>query len=143
MDREGRIHTWARPGAEPMEIPDGAGFTRVEMGTYIGCAMDADGQPECWGVGARDMPELGDGYVDFAVGGHHVCLIDAENQVSCYGNCLGQCFGQRQPPEGLRARSITAGYVHTCAVTLDNEAVCWGAGTAPCVGACEFVGEVH
>jgi len=139
LDREGRIHSWARPGAEPMETPEGDGFTRVEMGTYIGCALDGDGHPVCWGVGARTLPALGDGYIDFAVGGHHVCLIDAENRVSCHGNCLGQCFGQRVPPEGLRARQITAGYVHSCAVTLENEAVCWGAGRAPCVGDCEGV----
>ena len=143
VDAAGRLHGWARDGARALELPDADGFVRVEMGTHIGCALDADGRPTCWGAGARTLPELNGGYIDFAVGGHHVCLIDGEQRVSCYGNCLGQCFGQVEVPPDLRARDITAGYVHSCAVTLDNEAVCWGAGRAPCVGDCVGVAFAH
>jgi alpha-tubulin suppressor-like RCC1 family protein len=156
----------ATPAESPITSPtDVVGLTdalTVDCGTAHCCARTASGGAQCWGL--NDAGSLGanipQGQLDFratpgpvleqasgatldnvaqvAVGGAHVCALQA-GQVLCWGwNAAGQ-GGLPLPPDtnpaarptgitDVAALSLARVFVaqHTCAITTAGAVQCWG-----------------
>jgi alpha-tubulin suppressor-like RCC1 family protein len=130
----------------------------IATGLSHTCAILEDGSVKCWGAGSagqlgygdylsRTSPpptpiELGSGRSAKALslGAYHSCALLDDESVKCWGNngngqlgLLDKNYRNKpdeavQLPNGLRARSITAGAYHVCAVLTDANTLCWGRG---------------
>jgi alpha-tubulin suppressor-like RCC1 family protein len=89
------------PGNSPVLTPTPApaltGFHGFALGDDHSCALDAQGQVWCWGLG--DHGQLGPASTSSAT----------------------------PVKVGLTAVKLVAGFSHTCALTAANEVFCWGA----------------
>lgn len=111
------------------------------------CAVTGGGALVCWGTVEDDgyspslqwaRPTVMPAPVPFkqvAVGGSHVCAVDAEGAVWCFGrNGEGQLGDGTRTPRLALARvagvdgvvNIAAGEAHTCALTREATLWCWG-----------------
>ena len=133
----------------PTELP-GLAAIAVFAGQRLTCALDAGGHYACWGV--NDSGQRGDGtftraarppaysseggFVELALGDHHVCGRRAEGTVACWGgNDVAQLgLGEgavrtATTPQALAIHgvlSLAAGDVHTCVARADASVACWG-----------------
>jgi alpha-tubulin suppressor-like RCC1 family protein len=133
---------------------------QLALGVEFSCLLTAVGQVYCWGdnsggqlgrVGPDEpTPQLvvgvtlrpgtrGGAKRTFAAGAAHVCGIDPNGQLLCWGyNEQGQvAAGTTSPtvlgpttlaplPNSQRAISVAAGYRHSCALTNAGRVYCWG-----------------
>ena len=109
-----------------------------------------NGQAWCWGKGQdgqlgnatnadTPVPVLASvappGVVDISAGYHHVCALQADGNIACWGNGSNGQMGNGSNassnipvvitiPGGVS--SISAGYYQTCAFKSNGEVVCWG-----------------
>jgi alpha-tubulin suppressor-like RCC1 family protein len=124
------------------------------------CAFTTTGALDCWGsnqygevgpsggtcqsTGCRTYPSaltaIGTTAVAAAIGYLHVCVLQGDGSVWCWGQNVGQLgngtiatmapFALPTPAPvaalGTGARAITAGTQHTCAIAVDGNAYCWG-----------------
>lgn len=127
----------------------------LASGGYHSCAVDGEGQTQCWGsndwgelgnpsTAASEMPRpvpvlgLPDESRQLALGARHTCAVTAVGAVTCWGR---GAEGQRgnasdksgDVPDGvhgfapLDAVAISSGSgLHTCAVTAQGGLTCWG-----------------
>jgi alpha-tubulin suppressor-like RCC1 family protein len=131
-----------RPGA----------VTSIGAGIFSTCALHGDGGAiTCWGANAEGELGNNDGLVEstgqprpvtfqdparqMAVGFAHVCYLDLENRIACFGhNFFGQCgqpgefsFFSPELVEGLTSvRVVEAGLFHTCVILMNGSLHCWG-----------------
>jgi hypothetical protein len=123
----------------------------VSFGFGTACGLDGDGGVWCWGNNVRG--QLGDGTLDnrltpervegldsgfqsLAVASFHVCAIDGDGAVFCWGeNQAGQLGDgtttNRPTPvkvEGLDSEvvALTAEQSATCVLTKETSVWCWG-----------------
>jgi len=122
----------------------------LALGGEHGCLLDREGAVHCWG--SHRFGQLGDGgeigirarreepvevegleAVSIAAGTFHVCALDAEGAVWCWGHGgfgqLGSGTEDRPTPtrvDGVRAVALAAGEGHTCARGSDRQVTCWG-----------------
>jgi alpha-tubulin suppressor-like RCC1 family protein len=124
-------------------------FAAVATGARHTCALSAEGDAYCWGLG--EAGELGDGtfrttvapqqvgggvtFESLSAGFRHTCAVTADRDLWCWGwNVHGQLgngttIGQGLPipiAPNLRVQQVAAGWFHTCALTLAADAFCWG-----------------
>lgn len=120
----------------PGRSPGLEGALEVDGGATQVCGRFADGTVSCGLWGGEPSPVHGiTDVAAVAVGKDHVCVVDDERRVRCWG---GNVFGQigdgttraSARPErvsDLRAiADIAAGGEHTCALHADGRVSCWG-----------------
>ena len=165
LDASGRAWCWGkndagqlgsgdRPTGSPVPVPVSGDheFVAIDSGFAYNCAVDSDLLVWCWGsnldgqlgIGtsgydtSRDEPQLvGSGLevVDLAVGGSHVCGVDATGAAWCWGrNSHGQlgAIGEPRAVSPVRVESdvdfvsIATGQNHTCAIDDTGATWCFG-----------------
>ncbi|MCR9165633.1 MAG: RCC1 domain-containing protein [Nannocystaceae bacterium] len=131
----------------------GCGWTKVESGPLHTCALDGNGAPWCWGVGAsgelgigsnatfRDCPAAPAGELvdqDLLSVGGHTCALGPEG-LHCWGSngarqvdwTMGQNQFLEPHPVDLSEygtpTSLGVGIGATC-VGIGNQLLCWGGG---------------
>ncbi|HHC08263.1 MAG TPA: hypothetical protein ENK55_06065 [Actinobacteria bacterium] len=142
--------------AVPVPVATDARFRTLSAGRTSTCGITTDGRTLCWGGNARG--QLGDGatgrgtgdadrptpgevlgaraFEDVAVGQLHVCALDGEGGVWCWGASssgqLGAAVGGDQTAP-IRAggdlrlvRLAQGGDTTSCGVDADGAAWCWG-----------------
>lgn len=87
---------------EPVALPGGATAVALAAGQQHNCALLANGEVTCWGVGFNGT--LGTGNTANLASPPPPVIL----------------------PGGLTAAAVTAGYQHTCALLVDGEVTCWG-----------------
>ncbi len=136
---------------KPKVVPaaDGVEFVAVDVGLRFLCALSVDGKVYCKGAGYNgelgsgvnevvlddlNVPVVGDTkFRSISVGYYHVCAIDRNNDLLCWGdNEYGQLgagdiqYSNVPVKVGENFKQVSSGGEHTCAVTLGNEGFCWG-----------------
>lgn len=145
-DRESRL--------APTEVPGPTGgWVRVACGGRTSCGLSADGGLFCWGDNEEGTLGQGDPFMspdalepvavmaeqrftDVALGQGHVCAIDRDGKLWCWGRNtmqqlgLGDDTGQIRAPRRVGTRSnwlqVSAGQSHTCAINTEGRLFCWG-----------------
>ena len=112
--------------------------THIAVGRHHACALDAGGQPHCWGsnLDGQASPPAGP-FVTLAANDTGTCGLDAAGQVTCWGRPLGV------PHIDLNTwvrdyRGVTTGLVdlfwmggtELCGVTAEEQVYCVGPITA-------------
>lgn len=151
----GQLGTGATTPSEsvPTPVAGGHSFVAISATRHTTCALTADGQAYCWGLGT--VGQLGNGgstssnvpvpvagperFVEISVGLHHVCALTEAGAAYCWGaNAFGrlgtgdEAWSAVPVPVagGLKFRTISVGLVHTCGLALNtNRAHCWGANS--------------
>ena len=130
-----------------------SGVTQIVAGGRFTCALLDSGTVQCWGDNGSDvmganthstveplpltMTGLPNDVVSLVAGQAHVCALDADGAVLCWGsNTFGQIgigtgsFHSQTPvtPGNLDSGvvGLTAGHWHTCALLTDDSVKCWG-----------------
>ncbi len=143
LETNGDLICWGRLDSGAAVSPPAKVLSAVKtmaIGPGRACAADGGGTVRCWT--ARTTPAVvpGSTFVSFALGAHHVCLLDRESNVHCFGenglDQLGDGSGvDREEPvvaSGLAdVVSIAAEGDATCAITKKREVHCWGALPEP------------
>lgn len=124
---------------EPVAIEAEGVFVDVTVGGGQGCAVRDDGVLVCWSDADRAPFEVEGltGVRRVVAGAAHVCVLESEGNISCFGdNEAGQLGdGSLEPADGavaiaaadgVRFRSLAAGAGHTCAVDTELGLWCWG-----------------
>lgn len=140
------------------------GTNQVAAGLSVGgshtCAVDASGDVSCWGLGqsgrlgnGRNSIEatpavinnLGPGQtaLDIASGFAHSCAVQADGNVTCWGEgssgqlgngATSSWYTESSPVltsslgTGRTAVAVSAGNDHTCAILDTGSVSCWGSG---------------
>lgn len=109
-------------------------FTRIELGSQLGCGVDGERRLFCWGrppkgtiegdEAERGIPveQLGFGRIDDFSVNSSVCAL-AAGQVRCTGVGMRALEPIPGLPDGIRR--VGAGTFFACAAT-DHEVYCWG-----------------
>ena len=134
---------------EVVPAASGVDFVSVGMGVRFLCALSVEGAVYCKGAGYNG--ELGTGvneamlddltvpvqgdrvFKSLSVGYYHVCAIDINNDLYCWGDSeygqvgAGDVQSSNVPVKvGENFKQVSAGGEHTCGVTLSNKGFCWG-----------------
>ena len=71
-------------------------------------------------------------YIAISSGANHVCAIEADGSIMCWGNEDGDSHGQiSDRPTSGSFTEISSGDTHTCALRDDGVVICWGSITVP------------
>ena len=156
-DRAGHVCGWGRsggmpfwPSSTPLAIPACVSINEVHQVT-IGwggaCVRNASGYVFCWGYGFGESDPPGSPYfmgsaTQIAGGKEHVCALDTEGKVSCWGKGnQGELGNGPYPARYDYARraeevaSLSSDVVaigsgpsasHTCAIMRNGSLRCWG-----------------
>lgn len=151
------------------QTPEEADFVYVQSGRFFNCAIDEAKQLWCWGrntygqlgvfrrvqdhclTHCENTPQPVDGIgavVNVILGDTHVCALNEDGEVWCWGrNQSGQTGAESDPePCGVddenqprpcvrvptrvagipRAVELSAGRYHTCIISDEGEVWCWG-----------------
>lgn len=165
-------NSWGQLGLSPDDVPRTNEPTVVSQvsplrdaatGTFGNCVVDESQTLRCWGVNSHGSLGIGEepqstttptvvsGVGDVrqvSAGTHHVCIINDDDAVYCWGDSLsgqvgnGVSFSNPDPdgPEGNDwvvfepaqltdlepIRDIFSARGHTCALTFDDQGYCWG-----------------
>jgi alpha-tubulin suppressor-like RCC1 family protein len=157
-----------------VELSGGVGAEKISLGYRTSCVIDVNKRVQCWGDNTygelgtgstdskSDTPTLvtldrSEGATDISVGAAHVCIIDMENRVQCWGqNIYGklgidnennQPENQRSPvivelDENVLAKKIAVGWQHTCVIDEKDRVQCWGRNNAGQIGVGTFDGSI-
>jgi len=128
-----------------------SGVAAIATGDRVSCAVKSSGDVWCWGCSDRGC--LGDGtnidrtvptrvvgltapIAAISMGMSHVCAINSERGVVCWGSKGDGEFADRRDNQwgrpnqvvGLESGvvAISSGGAHTCAITENGAALCWG-----------------
>jgi alpha-tubulin suppressor-like RCC1 family protein len=145
----------------PVPVLGGRTFVDIAAGTYVTCGLDAEGALWCWG--ANSSGQLGTGALDagsptpvpvrsevpfvrLAAGEAHVCAVDADGHVWCWGGTLQPPVGSALMPgfavlgrdteahtflprlidSDLRFTEVRTRAASTCARAESGDWYCWG-----------------
>lgn len=141
---------------EPVAVQGGMTWESVFLGGNRTCGVARDHRLWCWGSNAYDVldptqavggvqptPQLipfDDVVMSVSMGTAHMCTLNSQRQMRCWGTNsqgqLGQFEGPNgepnytltvQPPDGASGWSIlSVGDFTTCGVTTNNALYCWG-----------------
>ncbi|MCK7594613.1 hypothetical protein [Pseudomarimonas salicorniae] len=126
----------------------------IAAANVLSCAIVGEGAVECWGgVGfallgdgstegrttAGPVPEMARGFTALDGGDFHVCAVDANGGVRCFGDSLSGQLGGAGIEEtfstvqviGLapEVRGLSTGARHSCAHSRRGFVQCWGLNT--------------
>ena len=138
------------PSTTPVQVSGLSGVKAVYAGgiddnSNTSCAIKNDGTAWCWGSRpgdgagvARKTPAQVKGLAgvqSMAVGCYHVCALDKNDEVHCWGENKGRLGNGKTadshaPVAAIgNGSSIAACHTSTCAVRNDSSLWCWGGGT--------------
>ncbi|MCA8837835.1 MAG: hypothetical protein K8963_08305, partial [Proteobacteria bacterium] len=150
--------------ADETTEPAPAQFVQISTGSNYTCAVDGDGDLNCWGPGvaigfsslfggyypAPTTVALGEGmnWASVSAGGALVCAITTEGALYCWEvhpcPLLSWGFSDASLGSGpfrgayMVAQSnwsqVSAGKLHACAINSDDELHCWGDGSGGRLG---------
>ncbi|MBA2662385.1 MAG: hypothetical protein H0U74_08840 [Bradymonadaceae bacterium] len=134
--------------------PRGVLAQKIWAGAYNGCVLTPNSEFQCWG---RNDVKMVPGFlgntvnvptkidsvsdvVDAAIGLAHICVIQSDGAVMCWGNNLRMVVGVALPTnesnfapvdvalgnDGEKASRIAADHYHSCASTDRGRVYCWG-----------------
>jgi alpha-tubulin suppressor-like RCC1 family protein len=137
-------------------------FTDLDAGTEHACAVGTDARAWCWGAGANNFGQIGDGtfagrpkpspvvggisFRRIEAGEFHSCGVATSGAGYCWGQGYYGALGNGDPlggadhaspvavAGGLVFAAITAGKSHSCGVTTGGQGYCWGANNAGQLG---------
>jgi alpha-tubulin suppressor-like RCC1 family protein len=108
---------------------------QLKAGDRTSCAVYAD-SAQCWGNMFSPTPETIANVKGVGAGDRHVCTIQPDNTVLCYGNGqnyqLGQSAQEDAVAPGVQAVGVTSASElfgrgnQSCALISDGTAKCWG-----------------
>ena len=125
-------------------------FTTIVTGAQHTCALDANGQPWCWGLSSggqlgtdsdsavlRDPLAAGSRVRTLAAGSHQSCAIRDDVQLRCWGYVTDGLPERSWAVAGLPSavRSIALGGAFDCVSLADGTIWCWGANALGQLGA--------
>jgi alpha-tubulin suppressor-like RCC1 family protein len=109
--------------------------TKLSVGDNASFAI-VGGQARAWGAGFATTPTAVGGALDMSAGNAHVCVLETDRTVRCYGenyrNQLGDNTVIERPDPGItvpqvtNATSIQVRGESTCASLMDGTIKCWG-----------------
>lgn len=135
----------------------GAQFASISAGEFSTCGLDASGSLACWGDDGRGelarsirlytitlSPVLlgNRRFAEVGVGGAHVCALDLDGAVWCWGDgdrgelgtgASGPMTSVSKPERVHSSEQFTTvavGGMLTCALNSQGQAFCWGYGYA-------------
>lgn len=140
---------------EPVEVESAPELVSLAAGRYFTCGVDADGAAWCWGdnssgqigvgvtgAGSEDQnrteatPVLGEvSLTEIAAGQNHVCGVDAEGALWCWGAYpsgqlgVGLTDDALEPirgADGIVVDQVAAAGANTCVLDADGAAWCFG-----------------
>jgi alpha-tubulin suppressor-like RCC1 family protein len=92
------------------------------MGEASGCAIDRQGEIDCWGLVSTLGSSPGGSFESVVCGKGHCCALDIDGAIDCWGN---DADGATSPPNG-GFKQVSCGSLHCCGINLDGVPVCWG-----------------
>ncbi len=135
----GNIPSTASTGT-PMIIDAGTLYAKVFAGYATTCAITVvTDELKCWGSlssagSTSSLITVGTGYQKVAFGTNHVCALQTNGTIYCWGNnTYGQLgdntnttrAGLGSPVSGTFS-DVSAGKLSTCAITNTGNVACWG-----------------
>ena len=140
VNAQDRIQCWGLNDIHQSDPPANLSFRAVTAGDHQTCGIRmADGGIQCWGTnsfgkGTPPPIQAGNPFTEISAGGGHVCGVQKNGQVTCFGdNRQGQCNTPKDT--GGQFVMVSAGYAHTCALRAVDAAgmgrrqgriECWG-----------------
>lgn len=129
------------------------GVVHIAAGAIFACAALADGSTRCWGNTFGQDPFNIEGLdgapKQLAIKYDQACVIDADDEVACWGYNTFGTLGDGTTTDSLHtarrvlraggdepltAAAIAVGYHHACAVAPDQTVWCWGLNNAGQLG---------
>lgn len=134
----------------PTEVADDHEFASIHAGRDHVCALTAEGEAWCWGIGRNG--KLGNGstlnayvpsrvntserFVELSLATYHTCGITLDGRGFCWGSNangklgIGSVGSSRHLPAEVvdidHLGAIAAGANHSCAATTTGSVYCWG-----------------
>ena len=124
LDREGVPICWGNDLHGQATPPVGEVFEELSAGQWVSCGRKSSGDIRCWGMdawGITTPPETS--FQQVAVGYDHVCALDDQKKVQCWGNSHE---AKTIPPTNSRFERISAGGEHNCGILSSGRVECWG-----------------
>ena len=122
----GHVTCWGERAAA--RVPDvlqvAGGVVDLAAGDGFTCAVLDDGNTRCWGD--HRIPFNTYDALTVVAGAHHVCVLNAMNEVSCFGQGVDAFLS---PPLLDNVVKLAGGDTHSCALDAYGKVTCWGAGT--------------
>lgn len=140
----------------PLQISGITDAKSIAAGAHHACALLNDGQVKCWGVIGANTDyhgQLGHGLSagsatpvlvknitgakSIEAGAHRTCVIDASNNIQCWGRHYSTATGAYSATPTLvpitikdtaGATNLVVGYTETCFQAPNKAYKCWGAG---------------
>jgi len=137
--------------AAPARVAGGIRFASISAGLEATCGLAVGGQAYCWGRGSYGIlgnittPEIaskptavlqaGHPYVSLSLTNQHVCAVDTDGDVWCWGqNGYGQVGEAVSALQAVPVRvspaahfaTVSAGTYESCALDAGGGAWCWG-----------------
>ncbi|MGE4650642.1 MAG: hypothetical protein AAEJ53_07135, partial [Myxococcota bacterium] len=119
----GSLQCFSATGVAGYASPPTSGtYRKVVTGpTPPECAIDLDGNAQCWGAGAAAPSGS---YLDLVAGNSHRCGLFMDGEAECWDAANGnQALGSPAPGP---FQMLTRGGLHVCGLRTDGSVVCWG-----------------
>jgi len=153
--------------AAPLQVGSAGGSINLTSSICAGdlwaCSTDSNGNLDCWGMNVfgdfgngttepsnpgypTQTPVTPVGFQSLACGANHICGLNFNGGVDCWGWNFDGESGNGAPSSTLLTSpnavpllsegiaDIEAGAYHTCAITYGGRLLCWGENTAGQVG---------
>lgn len=135
----GSYPTAPSTSSTPVRLSTPRVMTRLWAGNQRVAAVDTSGVGWLWNFGWTAPQRIGgvSELVDIALGGQHLCVLQAGGVVLCWGDNeygqIGAVDGSQDHHtpypalQGTHFRGLAAGSSHTCAIDTRGSVICWGA----------------
>lgn len=107
----------------PATTPSPGVFSEVSCQIWHCCALDSQGQVECWGWDnyGQSSPPSGE-FETIEAGYESTCALDTSDEIECWGN---DSYGKSSSPSGS-FEEVSSDDEHTCGIETDGTIECWG-----------------
>jgi hypothetical protein len=147
LDSAGFITCWGSTATWNSEPSNSRPYVLVRAGTNVSkavlegvsCAIDVEGQIECWGDLSPNDPTVSEipnekAYIDIGMGASHICALDTDGYVECWGDPTNAAV--TEVPSPMQFSEIVSGRNYACGLlAASRQPVCWGdkrsVGTVP------------